>query len=423
MSRQWVFGYASLVADHAGGGSVLTELPGYRRRFGVATDNERSIPGYKMYLSRAGGSRPAVAVAFLDLVADPDCAVEGLTHPVDDTELAALDLRERNYDRIDISDRIAGVEGRVWTYIGSDEGRGRCAAGRAAGRAVVSRDYLDKVHAGYRALGDDHHDRFLASSDLDDLPVWDLDRVDLSPLAGPAAWHDVECSLYGADLPLWRSLADEYGSPVLDIGAGTGRVALDLAPHGYAVTAIDAEPELVAACAERAAALELPVTAITADARSLDLGTTFPLVILPMQVAQLMGSDEGRRQMLAAVMNHLEPGGVLAVALADPFEGVPAHDVLPPLPDVLEIDGWVLSSTPIAVRAVAGAVAIDRRRQAVSPTGDLIEEPATIVLDDVDPAVLERLGQEAGYRVLAQRSVPATNDYVGSTVVMLERPR
>ena len=48
-------------------------------------------------------------------------------------------------------------------------------------------------------------------------------------------WHDLECGTYAEDLPLWRSLAAEHGDPVLDVGAGTGRVALDLARSGYRV--------------------------------------------------------------------------------------------------------------------------------------------------------------------------------------------
>ncbi len=32
-------------------------------------------------------------------------------------------------------------------------------------------------------------------------------------------WHDLECGAYAEDLELWRSLADEYGDLVLDIGA------------------------------------------------------------------------------------------------------------------------------------------------------------------------------------------------------------
>ncbi len=237
------------------------------------------------------------------------------------------------------------------------------------------------------------------------------------------SWHDVECAAYAADLPLWRKLASERGGPVLDVGAGTGRVALDLAARGHEVVAVDTEPELVAACRQRARTRSLGVTALVGDARSLALDTRHPLAIMPMQVAQLMGSDRARADMLAALLGVLKPGGLLAVALADPFEGIPAGDVLPPLPDVLEIDGWVLSSTPVAVRPLGGSVAIDRRRESVSPTGELTGEDATIVLDGVDPDSFARQGADAGYTVLAHRSVPATRDYVGSAVVCLEAPR
>ena len=67
----------------------------------------------------------------------------------------------------------------------------------------------------------------------------------------------------------------------------------------------------------------------------------------PMQVAQLLGGARGRAAMLDAVAQHLAPGGLLAIALADPYDTVPADEALPPLPDMLEIDGWVLSSTPV----------------------------------------------------------------------------
>ncbi len=240
--------------------------------------------------------------------------------------------------------------------------------------------------------------------------------------AWPAAWHDVECSSYAADLPLWRALADEHGGPVLDLGCGTGRVALDLAARGHEVVGIDADPTLAQALAGRARALSLPVRAHASDARSFSLGSRHPLVIAPMQVVQLLGGVAARKAMLAAVARHLRPGGLLALALADPFGAVPVTEALPPLPDVLEIDGWVLSSTPVGVRDEGDAVAIDRHRQAVSPAGDLTEELATITLDHVTPARLEQEGRQAGYRVLAARAVPATRDYVGSTVVALEGP-
>ena len=47
------------------------------------------------------------------------------------------------------------------------------------------------------------------------------------------AWHEVENGSYDADLFLWRQLADTANGPVLDLGAGTGRVAADLAARGH----------------------------------------------------------------------------------------------------------------------------------------------------------------------------------------------
>jgi gamma-glutamyl AIG2-like cyclotransferase len=184
--RHHVFGYASLVTDAEGHDVTTAELPGHRRVWGVATDNTRAIPGYKMYLLRSDGTRPAVYVAFLDLAPDPVLSVTGLVRAVSEEELERLDRRERNYRRVDVSGAIEGFDGRVWTYMGSHEGRERLARGREEGRAVVSRDYLEKVHAGFRRLGGEAHARFLESSALDDLPVWDLERIDL-PEDPPAA--------------------------------------------------------------------------------------------------------------------------------------------------------------------------------------------------------------------------------------------
>jgi SAM-dependent methyltransferase len=234
-------------------------------------------------------------------------------------------------------------------------------------------------------------------------------------------WHDVECAAYSADLELWRELAGAAGGPVLDLGCGTGRVALDLAAQGHDVTALDSDPELVRALAARAREAGLRVRTEVADARSFSLGREFALAIAPMQVVQLLGGTPGRLRMLGCLREHLRPGAVFAAALADPFEGVPAEESAPPMPDVREQDGWIFSSVPLAVRAEPGATAIDRLRQTVSPEGRLEEAVTSISLDDARPEELEHLGASMRLRTLPRRVVPPTGDYVGSTVVMLER--
>jgi SAM-dependent methyltransferase len=237
-------------------------------------------------------------------------------------------------------------------------------------------------------------------------------------------WHDVECASYAADLPIWRDLARAHGAGgLLDLGAGTGRVALDLALRDHDVTALDADADLLDALAQRARAAGARVDTIPADARSFALGRTFGLILAPMQVAQLLGGPAGRLAMLGRVRDHLDPGGLFAAAVADPFEAVPAEESLPPLPDVRERDGWVLSSQPVAVRPVDGGVAIDRVRQRVSPQGDLTEERATILLDSCSAETLEAEGAQAGLLVRERLQVAETHDHIGSTIVMLERPR
>ena len=233
-------------------------------------------------------------------------------------------------------------------------------------------------------------------------------------------WHDVECAAYDIDLPLWRELAEQAGGPVLDIGAGTGRVALDLARRGYEVTAIDSDPDLVTELANRARARGTRVVTATADARSFELGQEFALAIAPMQVAQLFGGAEGRAAALGCIRRHLRAGGLFAAALADPFEGIPDDEVMPPMPDIREFGDWVYASRPVAVRIERPHAAIDRLRQSVSPTGEVSEWIATI---EVDLVTVDEVAAEAvalGFAQRPTRRVPETNEWVGSNVLVLE---
>ena len=174
---EFVFGYGSLVAEHERG--HVATLSGHRRRWGVAMDNARDEPGYKLYRLRGDGGRPRIYVAFLDIAPDPVATVAGICMPVAEHELAELDRRERNYDRVDVTRSIGDARGRVWAYRGSEAGRGRLRDGLASGRAAVSRDYLDGVLAGLAVLAPAEAGAMRRSPAEAGLDVLDLERVEI----------------------------------------------------------------------------------------------------------------------------------------------------------------------------------------------------------------------------------------------------
>jgi len=229
-------------------------------------------------------------------------------------------------------------------------------------------------------------------------------------------WHDIECGGYVADLPLWLELADEAAGPVLDVGAGTGRVALELARAGHNVTALDRDPDLLAALAERAAGL--PIETLVADAAGFDAGeAAFGLVAVPMQTIQLLPDAAARAGFFASARRAVAPGGLVALAITAWLEtfGYPAM----PLPDTGEAAGWQYVSQPTAVRRIDGGMRIERLRQTLSPTGERSASEDLVVLADLSAGELESEGAAAGLEPLPARDIDPTDDHVGSTVVVL----
>jgi SAM-dependent methyltransferase len=235
-----------------------------------------------------------------------------------------------------------------------------------------------------------------------------------------ALWHDLECGAYAEDLPLWRALAREVGGAVLDIGAGTGRVALDLAAGGVAVVALDADTALLQALEYRAAGLS--VETVVADAREFALGRRFQLVLVPMQTLQLLGGPRGRVAFLRCALDHLEPGGLMAAALADAMDCFDKEHDVPPPADTCQIGAVCYASRLLAVEDEDGRAAIQRRREIVGP-GERYEcKDVVVQLDRVTAPEVAAEGSQVGFLNEPHRLVPQTEEYLGSTVVVLRAP-
>lgn len=234
-------------------------------------------------------------------------------------------------------------------------------------------------------------------------------------IALAVAWHDTECHGYAADMALWLALARRENGPILDVGAGTGRVALALAAAGHAVTALDIDPALLAELARRAAARGLRVETVAGDAQGFDLGAgRFGLVLAPMQTVQLLGD---RAAFLGRARRALTPGGLLALAIADELAPFEEPETLPD-PDVREWDGWRYVSQPTAVRVAGGRARIERERTAHAPGGERFSEPDAIELAVLDAPALAAEARAAGLKPVPGERIRPTGEHVGSSVVM-----
>jgi hypothetical protein len=85
-----------------------------------------------------------------------------------------------------------------------------------------------------------------------------------------------------------------------------------------------------------------------------------------------------------------------------------------------EHDGWVYSSQPVALHREDGATVIERTRQRVAPDGARVEATDRVRLHDLDAAQLEREAIAHGLGALPRRQVAATEEHVGSDVVLLQ---
>jgi SAM-dependent methyltransferase len=237
-------------------------------------------------------------------------------------------------------------------------------------------------------------------------------------VSAKVAWHDVECGSYTADLSLWARLARVQDGPVLDVGAGTGRVALRLAAAGHEVAALDRDGELLAELEERAAVAGVPVETVLEDAADFALPRRFALILVPMQTIQLLPGPTERAGFFASAAAAVLPGGLVALAIADALEAFDDQTVLP-LPDLGERDGLQYVSQPVAVREQPGAVRIERVRQIVAPGGRRSSEDDVIVLRTLDAGTLAAEAAPYGLAAEEPLRIAPTDEHVGSTVVML----
>lgn len=238
-------------------------------------------------------------------------------------------------------------------------------------------------------------------------------------------WQEVEFGSYEADLPLWEELASACDGPVLELGAGAGRVALHLAARGHQLIAVEQNPELTDDLQLKSRRLGLPLSVVAADLTGngdLPVPSRPGLAIGALHVIQVFDQVERRRLMtrLAAL---LAPGATLAMTVVDESTllsaGAASTQILP---DMREVDGWVFSSEPLWVQVGDEALTIRRLRELVSPGGQMKRMVHDERLNRVSPDALEREAEAAGFAPAGRRQISSGPDEADSIAVLLEAP-
>jgi SAM-dependent methyltransferase len=134
-----------------------------------------------------------------------------------------------------------------------------------------------------------------------------------------ARLYDLDLIEDPGDRDLYLALAARTGGPILELGCGTGRVAVPLAAAGHQVTAVDIDPAMLERARRRAAAAGAAIGGriefIEADMLGLDLpsGGSFRLAIIALNSLFLLATRAAQREAFATMARHLASGGIAVV--------------------------------------------------------------------------------------------------------------
>jgi len=190
------------------------------------------------------------------------------------------------------------------------------------------------------------------------------------------------------DVSFYVEEALASGGPVVELGVGTGRIAIPTAAAGVAVIGVDSSQGMLEVCAEqaRAAGVAGLLDLRLGDLRHPPVDEQVPLVTCPFRAYLHLASDAERLVALAAARSLLRPGGRL---IFDVF--------MPSREDIEETHGrWIEREPGIDERADWDTEAQTLTLSVRGAAGE-----STMQLSWLEPARWHALLVEAGFEVAA----------------------
>jgi SAM-dependent methyltransferase len=145
-----------------------------------------------------------------------------------------------------------------------------------------------------------------------------LDRPDPATATALARLYDLDLHDDPGDLDLYLALADRADGRILELAAGSGRLAVPLAQAGHPVTAVDNDRAMLDRGRARASSAGLPperLEFVEADLLELALpdAGTYAFAFIALNSIMLLASREAQRTAFRTLAAHLAPGGLAAV--------------------------------------------------------------------------------------------------------------
>jgi SAM-dependent methyltransferase len=226
--------------------------------------------------------------------------------------------------------------------------------------------------------------------------------------------YDAWCHSVTEDIDFYVRLAIESGGPVLEIGVGSGRIAVPTALAGIVVVGVDRSGPMLDLARAKARAQDVPLKLVRADMRELPELGTFPLVTVPFRALLHLRDNAERLGVLRSLRARLERGGLLAFDVFHPDR----RDIedtdgrwLEREPGIMERADWHPADHRLTLRVRAGGREAGMRLWWLEPDGwgQLLSEAGfdqvqryggfsgePLVADAADSVWLARVSSSAG---------------------------
>ncbi|MFX1538190.1 MAG: class I SAM-dependent methyltransferase [Promethearchaeota archaeon] len=145
-----------------------------------------------------------------------------------------------------------------------------------------------------------------------------------------AVFYDYQATGLNGDIQFYVEEAQKAGSPVLELGCGTGRILIPIAKADIDIVGLDYSPDMLSIARQKISKL-IPETKkriqlVEGDMRNFSFDQRFKLIMIPYRAFLHMMTPKDQRQALQCVHEHLTDDGRLVFNIFDPrLDIIAAH--------------------------------------------------------------------------------------------------